>query len=157
MKKKIIIYGRVHNTGYRLFLLEHADYLLIKNFDARNIKVNGKEALVVLLEDEESKIKSFIEFAKENKPEKAKVEKIEVHDYDGFVRDIESFRSSLNTSKLGKIVNFGLGMFERQDKTIEKLDNISEKLDSGFAEVSQKLDLTNELLKERFTNPEKGS
>ena len=124
---KIVIYGKVHNIGYRLLLLEHADYLLIKNFDARNVN------------------------AKENKPEKAEVEKIEVFDYSGFVRDIESFRSSFNTSQLGKIANVGLSMLEKQDLTIEeivktreelgeKIDNVSEKVDKGFAETTEKLD-----------------
>jgi len=50
MKKKILIFGKVHNVGYRSFLLDYADYLFIRNFDAQNIFIGSKEALNVLIE-----------------------------------------------------------------------------------------------------------
>jgi hypothetical protein len=46
MKNKIKIYGkwnekkRVHGAGYRLFLLEQADPLIIEGFDIRNVVIN---------------------------------------------------------------------------------------------------------------------
>jgi hypothetical protein len=49
---KITITGKVHGVGYRAFLLEEADSLLIPNFEARNVKINGKEALIVLIDGE---------------------------------------------------------------------------------------------------------
>jgi len=100
---KITIIGKVHDVGYRLFLLEEADYLFIPCFDARNVKINGKEALIVLVDEEKEQIEEFIEFVKTNKPEKA-VEEIRVEEYKGRVRDIERFRASFNTAQLSKIV-----------------------------------------------------
>ncbi len=178
MPIKITITGKVHDVGYRLFLLEEADYLFIPYFDVRNVKINGKEALVVLVDGDEEQLKEFVEFVKTNKPEKAVVEEVRIEEYGGRVRDIERFRASVNTAQLSKIVQVGLKMLEKQDSMLEKQDLMLEKQDSmlekqdlmlekqeetaraireesektrsEIKEVSSKLDRTNELLERRF-------
>ncbi len=172
MALKITITGRVHNVGYRLFLLEEADSLFIPYFDARNVKINGKEALIVLVDGEEEQIEEFIKLVKSVKPENAVVEKIEVEEYAGRVRDIDRFRNLFNTAQLSKIVQVGLRMLEKQDKMLEKQDEtikvireesektrqtvkeesgeIRKELGEKMGEVSSKLDKTNELLEKRF-------
>jgi acylphosphatase len=45
MALKITITGKVHGAGYRAFLLEEADSLLIPNFEARNAKDRRKGRL----------------------------------------------------------------------------------------------------------------
>ena len=50
MKKKILITGKVHDVGYRPFLLSIAESLEIERFFADNIKINGKEGVVILLD-----------------------------------------------------------------------------------------------------------
>jgi hydrogenase maturation protein HypF len=102
MALKITITGKVHGVGYRAFLLEEADSLLIPNFEARNVKINGKEALIVLIDGEKEQIESFVRFLKENKPEKAVVEEIRVEEYRGIVRDIEKFRASFTSTQLSR-------------------------------------------------------
>jgi len=67
--KRIIIKGKVHDEGYRLFLLTEAESLHIENFDARNVLADGKQQLVVLVgvpEGEEEKVARLIEFARTN-------------------------------------------------------------------------------------------
>ena len=157
MPIKITITGKVHDVGYRLFLLEEADYLFIPYFDVRNVRINGKEALVVLVDGDEEQLKEFVEFVKTNKPEKAVVEEIRIEEYRGRVRDIERFRASFNTAQLSKIVQVGLKMLEKQDLMLEKQEETaraireeSEKTRSEIKEVSSKLDRTNELLERRF-------
>jgi hydrogenase maturation protein HypF len=81
MALKITITGKVHGVSHRAFLLEEADSLLIPNFEARNVKINGKEALIVLIDGEKEQIESFVRFLKENKPENAVVEEIRVEEY----------------------------------------------------------------------------
>lgn len=108
MGKKITIQGKVHNVGYRLFLLEQADAMFIPFFDARNIKINNKEALIVLVDGEESQLDEFVDFVNSNYPEKADVKKVTVEDYSGKIREIDKFRQSLNTLQLSKIVQSGL-------------------------------------------------
>ncbi len=154
MAVRITIIGKVHDVGYRLFLLEEADYLFIPYFDARNVRINGKEALVALVDGDEEQIKEFVEFVKTDKHEKAIVKEIRIEEYRGRVRDIERFRASFNTAQLSKIVQVGLKMLEKQEETIRVIREESEKtredLKKEIKEVSSKLDKTNELLGERF-------
>jgi acylphosphatase/uncharacterized protein YoxC len=122
MALKITITGKVHGVGYRAFLLEGADSLLIPNFEARNVKINGKEALIVLIDGDKEQIESFVRFLKENKPENAVVEEIRVEEYHGTVRDIERFRASFTSTQLSKIIQVGLVMVEKQDLMLKKQD-----------------------------------
>ncbi len=165
MALKITITGKVHNVGYRLLLLELADSLLIDRFDVRNVRINGKEAVVVLVDGDEDQLKEFVELVKEEKPENAVVEEIKVEEYKGRIRDIERFRASFNTAQLNKIVQVGLQMLQKQDETIKVIREESEKtreelkdeirkageeIKSEVKEVSSKLDRTNDLLEKRF-------
>jgi len=154
MPVKITLIGKVHDDSYRLFLLEEADYLFIPNFDARNVRLNGKEALVVLIDGERGQIEEFIEFVKTNKPEKAIVEEIKIEEFEGRVRDIERFRASFNTAQLSKIVQVGLKMLEKQDLTIGKIDSLGErlekKIDSLGDRLEKKIDLLGDRLERKF-------
>ncbi|WP_457550476.1 acylphosphatase [Archaeoglobus sp.] len=157
MGLKITIIGKVHDVGYRLFLLELADLLFIEKFDARNVKINGKEAVVVLVDGDEGQLNEFVEMVKSEKPEMAVVEEIKVEEYKGRIRDIERFRASFNTVQLSKIVQVGLQMLQKQDQmlqkqeeTIKEIRATREELKKEIREVSSKLDKTNELLERRF-------
>jgi acylphosphatase len=112
---KITITGKVHGVDSRAFLLEEADSLLIPKFEARNAKIDGKEALIVLIEGDKEQIESFVRFVKENRPQNAVVEEIRVEEYHGMVRDIERFRAGFNSTQLSKIVQVGLEMLKKQD------------------------------------------
>ncbi|TDA28454.1 MAG: acylphosphatase, partial [Archaeoglobi archaeon] len=98
-------------------------------FEARNVKINGKEALIVLIDGDKEQIESFVRFLKENKPEKAVVEEIRVEEYHGTVRDIEKFRAGFTSTQLSKIIQVGLVMVEKQDETISIVRDVSSKMD----------------------------
>ena len=68
MKVRITITGKVHDVGYRPFLLDLADSLLIERFDARNVMLKGKQAVVVLVEGDKDRINQFIELVKTERP-----------------------------------------------------------------------------------------
>ena len=83
MKKvKIIITGKAHDIGCRSFKLVKS--LLMERFDARNVLINGKQAIVVFVECEDEVVDRFVELVKTERPENAVVEEIKVEDYDGF-------------------------------------------------------------------------
>ncbi len=129
MGLKITITGKVHDVGYRLFLLELADSLFIERFDARNVRIDGKEAVVVLVDGDEEQLKEFVELVKSEKPEMAVVEEIKVEKYKRRIKDIERFRASFNTAQLSKIVQIGVKMLEKQDSMLQKQVSALSKMD----------------------------
>jgi acylphosphatase len=127
--KKIVIKGKVHDVGYRLFLLIEAESLFIEYFDARNVVVEGEQHLNVLVGGQEEKITRFVEFARSNYPPEASVLSVEVGDYLGEVRSIDSFRQSFMVLQMVKLAQAGVGMLEKQDAMLEKQDAMLEKQD----------------------------
>ncbi|WP_457549286.1 acylphosphatase [Archaeoglobus sp.] len=150
MKLKITIIGKVHGVGYRLHLLNLADSLFIERFDARNVKIDGKQAVVVLVEGDEETLKEFVELVKTTKPEKAVVEDIKVEEFKGRVRTIDSYRNSLMIEQLNKIVQVGLNMLEKQDETIKKIEELSEKIDESTRTICDKIDDSTKVLSEKI-------
>ncbi|MCW3128691.1 MAG: acylphosphatase, partial [Methanophagales archaeon] len=108
--RKIVIKGKVHDVGYRLFLLIEAESLFIEYFDARNVVVDGEQHLNVLVGGQEEKITRFVEFARSNYPPEASVLSVEVEDYFEEVRSIDSFRQSFMLLQMVKLAQAGVGM-----------------------------------------------
>jgi len=141
--KKITITGKVHDVGYRLFLLTEAESLLIDYFDARNALVNGEQQLIVLVQGPKDKINSFVDFIRSNYPPEASVHNIVVEEYTEEVRSIDSFRQSFMVSQLAKMVQIGLVMLNKQDQMLDKQDMTMNVL----REESEKV---RNVIKERF-------
>jgi len=142
--KEIRIKGKVHDVGYRLFLLSEAESGFVEKFDARNVLVDGEQHLIVLVGGAEEKINRFVEFAESNYPPEASVESVEVKDYGEEVRSIDSFRQSLMVFQLTKIAQAGVGMLGKQDRTIEILESV--KMDTS--KMLKKQDETIKTIKE---------
>ena len=121
---KITIKGKVHDVGYRLFLLSEAERLFIERFDARNVLVDGEQLLIVLVEGVEKKINRFVDFAESNYPPEASVRYVEVEDDGEAVRSIDVFRQSLMVFQLAKIAQAGVGMLKKHDTMLEKQDEM---------------------------------
>jgi len=138
--KKITIKGKVHDVGYRLFLLSEAESVFVEKFDARNVLINGEQHLIVLVGGEEEKISKFVEFAESNYPPEASVESVEVKDYGEEVRSIDSFRQSFMVFQLTKIAQAGVGMLGKQDVMIGKQDKTIEILESVKGDTSKMLE-----------------
>jgi len=113
MKNKITIRGKkVHDVGYRLFLMDVAEDFEIENFNARNLKENDKEIVSVMIESPDENVNSFINFVKENFPEHADVDKesISVSDYKGKIKSFDAFERSFIRSQQAKFVVEGVKM-----------------------------------------------
>ncbi|ODS35120.1 hypothetical protein BEH94_09365 [Candidatus Altiarchaeales archaeon WOR_SM1_SCG] len=140
MKKKISIKGgKVHNVGYRLHLMNLADDVGIENFDAKNIKEAGVEAVRVLVESSEDNILEFFDIAKKGFPPHAVVESVDVDEYDRRVKPLESFRSAFNSAQLSKIANVGVTMLGKQDQMLGKQDQMLGKQDQMLGKQDQML------------------
>ncbi len=134
-KLRILIVGKVHEVGYRPFLLGLAESLDIERFFADNVYVDGKQAVEILIDADEDRVELFLETLKRKKPENAVVEEIRVEEYDGRVMGIESYYRYLTAMQLAKIATYGGRMLEKQDLMLEKMDVMLEKQDETIKEI----------------------
>jgi len=145
--RKIVIKGKVHGVGYRLFLLIEAESLFIEYFDARNVVVDGEQHLNVLVGGQEEKITRFVEFARSNYPPEASVLSVEVEDYLEEVRSIDSFRQSFMLLQMVKLAQAGMGMLGKQDAMLGKQDAMLEKQDAMLEKQDRMLVKQDETIK----------
>ncbi len=114
----------MHDVGYRPLLLGIAESLEVERFSAENLYIDGAEAVEVLAEDCENKVKAFLEVAMRRRPERAVVERIYVEDYEGTVMKTESYYRYLIATQLTKIAEYGGRMIEKQAETIGEVKGL---------------------------------
>ena len=86
MKLKIKIAGtRVHDVGYRVFLLKNAMNLALPGLSTYNWDEDGRQEVIALVEGDEARVASFLKTIEKNKPEMAVVSSVTFEDYDGDV------------------------------------------------------------------------
>ena len=86
MKLKIKIAGaRVHDVGYRVFLLKNAINLALPGLSTYNWDEDGGQEVIALVEGDEARVASFLKTIEKNKPEMAIVSSVTFEDYDGDV------------------------------------------------------------------------
>jgi len=105
MKLKIKIIGpKVHDVGYRYFLMSTAIDMGLKGFHARN-KMSGKEQEVIaLVEGDEEAITDFKAMVGAEKPEHAEVSNIAFEDCDSDVMKTESYAQICSAIQLNKAI-----------------------------------------------------
>ncbi|MEM2981059.1 MAG: acylphosphatase [Thermoproteota archaeon] len=146
LKKRIVIKGeRVQDVGYRLFLLEAAESFGLKGFQARNVE----DHVEFLVEGEDGRVAEFMDFAKKNYPELARVENVVEEDYGGSVMSIEGFYRSLSLNQLVKIVNIGSNMLGKQDQTLGKQDQMLERQDKMLEKQDSMLQKQDKMLEKQ--------
>ena len=131
INKRIIIEGeKVHNVGYRPFLLSKAWELNIPNYFARNIKEeDGVEQVEVYLGGDEEQVQEFIEFIKNNYPPKANVSGVREAEPPGRIMQIDKYDRVLSAEQRNTMVQTGLIMIGKQDQMIGKQDQMIDKQD----------------------------
>jgi len=147
IKKKIIISGqKVHDVGYRPYLLGIAESMEIERFFVDNIFSGEKQVVYALINSSKENVDSFIEISSLKFPEQSIVEKVEVEDYKGNVMKIESFYRYLTAMQLSKIANYGGKMLDKQDKMLDKQDKMLDKQDfhievtrNGFNDIKDEI------------------
>jgi len=146
IKKKIIIKGqRVHNVGYRPFLLGVAESMEIERFFAKNIFIDEKQVVHALVDSSEEKVKAFIDIVSSEYPEKSEVENVEVEDLIGNVMKIESYYRYLTAMQFSKIATYGGKMLEKQDMLLEKQDESLKMLNSMLDKQDESLKTLNNI------------
>jgi len=131
MKLKVKITGsKVHEVGYRVFLLRKALELGVERFNAYNTKENGRQVLIAFLEGNKDQIAAFQESANENKPEDAEVSDRVFGDYEGYVIGIADYMHLIQVEQLSKGIPAILSIDRKQDRMLEKQDSSIELLET---------------------------
>ena len=132
MKLKIKIVGsKVHDVGYRVFLLKHAMNLALPGLSTYNWEENGQQEVIALVEGDEARITAFLRTVEKNKPEPAEVSKVTFEDYDGDVGRTSEVAMLFSFVQLDKAIPLLLDM--RDDlkavrKNTDMIPQISEDI-----------------------------
>jgi acylphosphatase len=111
MKLKIKIAGpKVHDVGYRYFLMSTAIDMGLRGFQARN-RMSGKEQEVIALVDgDEEAITDFKAMVGAQKPEHAEISNINWVDYEGDVMRTGEYAQVCSAQQLNKAIPLLLDM-----------------------------------------------
>ena len=105
MKIKIKITGRkVHDVGYRYFLMSMAMSNRIRMFEAHNIEESVGEAVLVFVDGNEEAIKAFRALVETKHPVHSEVSNIVFDDFDGEVMKIGEYAQFCTTVQLNKAI-----------------------------------------------------
>lgn len=150
MKIKITIIGsKVHDIGYRPFLIAMADEFELDGFRVRNTTVDGIQAVLTKAEGEDDCIGEFEEAVKIRRPEGAVVSSVESEPFDGLVTSIERAAITNMHLQLYKGVTALTRIDGKTDKTLEKQDEtvgILKEVKENTASMLEKQDETIEVL-----------
>jgi acylphosphatase len=160
MKLKIVIHGpKVHNVGYRYFLLSNADNLGLKGFSARNMKANGQQVVQILVEGDVNQVYEFQEIVKTQQPKAAEVAEIAFEDYQDHVESLSKFSfrfQSLQVSKgiesILRIEKLQETMLEKQDQMLGKQDQMLDKLENVRLDIVDEIRTSSESLISELKN-----
>jgi len=105
MKLKIKITGpKVHEVGYRYFLMSNAIDMGLKGFHARNRTGEEEPEVIALVEGDEETIADFKKLIETLKPEHSQVSSIAFEDYKGDVMKTESYAQICSAIQLNKAI-----------------------------------------------------
>ncbi len=127
MKLKIVITGaKVHDVGYRVFLLKHAMNLAVPGLTVYNWDEDGQQQVIVLAEGDEGRITAFQKVATEKKPALAEVSNVTFEPYDGDVGRTTDLAMLCSFVQLDKAIPI---LLKIQDNTHELIDGQNDTID----------------------------
>jgi acylphosphatase len=126
MKLKVKITGpKVHDVGYRYFLMTNAIDLGLRGFHARNWGSGENQEVIALVEGDEEAIADFKVLVETRKPDHADVSNIAFVDFKGDVMKTESYAQVCSALQLNKAIPILLAI---RDDTKKGLDEIKEEI-----------------------------
>lgn len=111
MKLKIKITGpKVHDVGYRYFLMSMAMPNMIRMFEAHNTESDGNQEVQVFVDGEEKAVEAFRSLVKTKRPARSEVSNIAFEDFDGEIMRIGEYAQFCSTVQLNKAIPVLLDM-----------------------------------------------
>ena len=148
MKLKIKITGpKVHDVGYRYFLMSNAIDIGLKGFHARNRTGEKGPEVTALVEGDEETIADFRKLIETKKPDHSQVSSIAFEDYVGDVMKTESYAQICSAIQLNKAIPVLLDM--RDDlRAVRKNTDIIPQISEDIKAVRKNTDTIPQVLEE---------
>ena len=168
MKLKIKIIGpKVHDVGYRVFLLKHAMNLALPGLSTYNWEENGQQEVIALVEGDEARIAAFRQMVEKNKPQLAEVSEVTSEDYNGEVgraSEVAMFCSFVqldkaipllleirdNTKATPQILEEIKAVRKTGDETLSEIKGMREDIQPGYATHFRQVQADVRAIKERL-------
>jgi len=157
--------AKVHDVGYRAFLLEAAEDLRMQGFFAQNTVEEGLQAVIVYLEGNEASMEKFQKIAQMQRPDKAVVSAITFVECSDEVEDVGVFAARFQARQLRKGISSIIRIEEKQDRMIDlqtqmlgKQDHTIDKLEDVGQDIVEEIrSSTDSIVSEIKESRERGS
>ena len=111
MKLKIKITGpKVHDVGYRYFLMSMAMSNRIRMFEAHNTESDEGQEVLIFADGEDKAIEAFRALVKTKRPVRSEVSNIAFEDFEGEIMRIGEYAQFCSTVQLNKAIPILLDM-----------------------------------------------
>jgi acylphosphatase len=154
MKLKVRITGpRVHDVGYRYFLMSNAMDLGLKGFHARNRMSGEEQEVIVLVEGDEEAIEDFGKLVETKKPEHSKVSNIVFQDYEGDVMRAGEYAQVCTALQMNKAIPLLLKIQNNTSVTpqiLEEIKDMREDIQPGYGVNFRQVQSDVRAIKERL-------
>ena len=138
MKIKIKIIGpKVHDVGYRYFLLGIAMSSRLRKFEAHNTKGNEGGEVLVFADGDEAAIKAFRAQVETAHPAQSEVSNIVFEDFEGVVMRIGEYAQFCATIQLNKAIPVLLEIRDNTKATPQILEEIKAVRKTGGETLSE--------------------
>ncbi|MFA6372157.1 MAG: hypothetical protein WCW68_06000 [Methanothrix sp.] len=140
-----ILGSKVHEVGYRVFLLHKAIELGCRRFSAYNRFEQGFQMVVALIEGDEGQLKGFRSFVDKSRPEGSEVSCTLFEEYHGYVMSVEDFMHVSLVEQLNKGIPAILRIDRKQDKMLEKQDSTIAKMEETRVDIVSEIRTSREV------------
>jgi acylphosphatase len=160
MKLKVKITGpKVHDVGYRYFLLGIAMSSRIRKFEAHNTKSREGEEVLVFADGDEAAIKTFRAQVETESPASSEVSNIVFEDFEGEVMRIGEYAQFCATIQLNKAIPVLLGIRDGMNEVrkntavtpqiLDEIKGLREDIQPGYANDLRQVQADIRALKDR--------
>ena len=154
MKLKVKITGpRVHDVGYRYFLMSNAMDLGLKGFHARNRMSGEVQEVIFLVEGDEEAIADFGKLVETKKPEHSKVSNIAFQNYEGDVMRAGEYAQVCTALQMNKAIPLLLKIQNNTSVTpqiLEEIKDVREDIQPGYGVNFRQVQSDVRAIKERL-------
>ena len=158
MKLKITLAGpKVHDVGYRMFLLKNAMNTALPGLSTYNWEGDGRQQVIALVEGDEARIKAFLKKTEKDRPELAQVTEVTSEPYEGEVGRTSEVAMLCSFVQLDKTIPLLLDMRDdlkavrkTSDATLDEVKGMREDIQPGYASNFRQMQSDIRAIKERL-------